>query len=50
MVLKVFNDKISLGKAVAEQTATAIRHATQDQGRARVIAATAGMAHHLALA
>lgn len=41
MVLKVFNDKISLGKAAAEQAATAIRHAIRDQGRARVIAATA---------
>jgi glucosamine-6-phosphate deaminase len=41
MVLKVFNDKISLGKAAAEQAATAIRHAIRDHGRARVIAATA---------
>ena len=41
MVLKVFNDKVSLGKAAAEQAATAIRCAIQDHGRARVIAATA---------
>ncbi len=41
MVLKVFNDKISLGKAAAEQASTAIRHAIRDHGRARVIAATA---------
>jgi len=41
MVLKVFNDKVSLGKAAAEQAATAIRRAIRDHGRARVIAATA---------
>jgi len=41
MVLKVFNDKISLGKAAAEQASSAIRRAIRDQGRARVIAATA---------
>ena len=41
MVLKVFNDKISLGKAAAEQASSAIRHAIRDHGRARVIAATA---------
>lgn len=41
MVLKVFDDKVTLGKAAAEQASTAIRRAIRDQGRARVIAATA---------
>jgi glucosamine-6-phosphate deaminase len=41
MVLKVFNDKVSLGEAAAEQAATAIRRAICDRGQARVIAATA---------
>jgi glucosamine-6-phosphate deaminase len=41
MVLKVFNDKVSLGKTAAEQAAIAIRRAIQDHGQARVIAATA---------
>jgi glucosamine-6-phosphate deaminase len=41
MVLKVFNDKISLAQAAAEQASTAIRWAIQDHGQARVIAATA---------
>jgi glucosamine-6-phosphate deaminase len=41
MVLKVFNDKASLGEAAAEQAATTIRHAIRDHGQARVIAATA---------
>jgi glucosamine-6-phosphate deaminase len=41
MLLKVFNDKVSLGKAAAEQAATAIRRAIADRGRARIIAATA---------
>jgi glucosamine-6-phosphate deaminase len=41
MILKVFNDKISLGQAAAEQAATAIRKAIRDRGQARVIAATA---------
>jgi glucosamine-6-phosphate deaminase len=41
MELRVFNDKISLGHAAAEQAATAIRRAIKDHGRARVIAATA---------
>ena len=40
MNVKVFDDKGSLGKAAAEQAATAIRRAVQDLGRARVIAAT----------
>jgi glucosamine-6-phosphate deaminase len=41
MVLKVFNDKASLGKAAAEQASSAVRRAIQDRGQARVIAATA---------
>jgi 6-phosphogluconolactonase/glucosamine-6-phosphate isomerase/deaminase len=40
MNVKVFDDKASLGKAAAEQAATAIRRAVQYLGRARVIAAT----------
>jgi len=41
MRLKVFNDKISLGQAAAEQASIAIRRAISDHGHARVIAATA---------
>ncbi len=41
MVLRVFNDKRSLGQAAAEQAATAIRRAITERGRARIIAATA---------
>ena len=41
MILKVFNDKSSLGKAAAEQAASAIRRAVRDRGQARIIAATA---------
>src|SRR6201981_1701290 len=41
MVLKVFNDKVSLGKAAADQASTTIRRAIQEHGQARVIAATA---------
>jgi glucosamine-6-phosphate deaminase len=41
MVLRVFDDKISLGAAAAEQAASAIRRALHEHGRARVIAATA---------
>lgn len=40
MVLKVFNDKSSLGKAAAQKAAAAIRGAIRDRGQARVIAAT----------
>ena len=40
MNVKVFDDKASLGKAAADQAATAIRRAVQDLGRARIIAAT----------
>jgi glucosamine-6-phosphate deaminase len=41
MLIKVFDDKISLGKAAAEQAAAAIRRAIEEHGRARIIAATA---------
>ena len=41
MRIKVFNDKASLGKAAAEQAATAIRRAIAERGHARIIAATA---------
>lgn len=41
MVLKVFQDKVSLGKAAAEQAAAAIRSAILDRGRARIVAASA---------
>ena len=41
MLLKVFNDKITLGRAAAEQAATAIRNAISQRGKARIIAATA---------
>lgn len=40
MVLNVFNDKISLGKAAAQKAADSIRSAIRDRGQARVIAAT----------
>ena len=41
MLLRVFDDKVSLGKAAAEQAATAIRRAITDRGQARIVAATA---------
>lgn len=41
MVLKVFPDKISLGKAAAEQAAAAMRSAIRACGRARIVAASA---------
>ena len=41
MLLKVFNDKVSLGQAAAKQAATAIQGAIAERGRARIIAATA---------
>jgi glucosamine-6-phosphate deaminase len=40
MLLRVFNDKIALGRAAAEQAATAIRGALAQQGYARIVAAT----------
>jgi glucosamine-6-phosphate deaminase len=41
MLLRVFDDKTSLGKAAAEQAAAAIRRAISERGHARIIAATA---------
>ncbi|MGA8618809.1 MAG: glucosamine-6-phosphate deaminase [Candidatus Sulfotelmatobacter sp.] len=41
MVLKVFDNKISLGNAAAERASTAICRTIRDHSRARVIAATA---------
>jgi glucosamine-6-phosphate deaminase len=41
MQLKVFENKVSLGKAAAAQAASAIRFAIAEQGRARVVAASA---------
>jgi glucosamine-6-phosphate deaminase len=41
MLLRIFDDKNSLGKAAAAQAAAAIRSATAERGRARVVAASA---------
>lgn len=41
MLLKVFNDKTTLGRAAAEQAAAAIQRAISEKGKARIIAATA---------
>jgi len=41
MLLKVFNDRVTLAQAAAQQAATAIRHAIAERGNARIIAATA---------
>jgi glucosamine-6-phosphate deaminase len=41
MLIRVFNDRNSLGHAAAEQAATAIRAAIAERGQARIIAATA---------
>jgi glucosamine-6-phosphate deaminase len=40
MVIKVYEDKTSLGRAAAEQAAVSLRKAIQESGRARIIAAT----------
>ena len=40
MVIKVYEDKTSLGRAAAEQPAISLSNAIQNSGRARVIAAT----------
>jgi glucosamine-6-phosphate deaminase len=40
MIVRVFEDKSSLGGAAAEQAATAVRRAIQERGRARIIVAT----------
>lgn len=41
MLIKVLDDKVTLGRAAAEQAATAIRRAISARGEARIIAATA---------
>jgi glucosamine-6-phosphate deaminase len=41
MLIKIFDDKLSLGKAAAEQAASAIVRAIKEHGQARIIAATA---------
>ncbi len=41
MVIKVFDDRVALGQAAAEQAAAAIRRAIAERGQARIIAATA---------
>jgi glucosamine-6-phosphate deaminase len=41
MILKVFPDKTSLGKAAAEQAVAAMRSAIRERGRVRVVAASA---------
>jgi glucosamine-6-phosphate deaminase len=41
MLLRMFEDKPTLGRAAAEQAAAAIRRAIADRGAARIIAATA---------
>jgi len=41
MLIRVFNDKPTLGRAAADQAATAIRRALSERGEARIIAATA---------
>src|SRR6266850_5051277 len=40
MVIKVYDDKASLGRAAAEQAAISLRNAIQNTGRGRIIAAT----------
>jgi glucosamine-6-phosphate deaminase len=40
MIIKIFDDKISLGHAAAQQAADTIRRAVQREGQARLIAAT----------
>src|SRR5947199_7762149 len=41
MVLRVFEDKVSLGQVAAKQAASAIRKAITERGVARVVAASA---------
>src|SRR5215472_5345731 len=40
MVIKIYEDKASLGRAAAEQAAVSLRKAIQTSGKARIIAAT----------
>jgi glucosamine-6-phosphate deaminase len=41
VILKVFADKVSLGKAAADQAGAAMREAIRERGRARIVAASA---------
>jgi len=41
MKIRVFHDKVSLGRAAADQARTAIRRAIDERGEARIVAATA---------
>jgi glucosamine-6-phosphate deaminase len=41
MILKVFPDKVGLGKAAADQAVGAMRAAIRERGRARIVAASA---------
>jgi glucosamine-6-phosphate deaminase len=41
VLLKIFNDRVVMGQAAAEQAAGAIRRAVAERGHARIIAATA---------
>jgi len=41
MLIRVFNDKTTLGQAAADQAAHAIRRAILERGTARILAATA---------
>ena len=40
MVIKIYEDKASLGRAAAEQATVSLRKAIQERGGARIIAAT----------
>jgi glucosamine-6-phosphate deaminase len=40
MMIKIFDDKVSLGQAAARQAADAIRVAIKERGRGRIVAAT----------
>jgi glucosamine-6-phosphate deaminase len=40
MIIKCFNDKREMAKVAADQAASALRRAIQEQGKARIIAAT----------
>ena len=41
MLISLFNDRVDLGRAAADQAAVAIRRALAERGGARIIAATA---------
>lgn len=41
MIIKVFEDRASLGRSAAERAATVIRDAIRDRGEARIVAASA---------